>query len=119
MRALVLLCLLSLPGCVWSARDEGFAATGPAAFLYSAHTNTVITPNDDGVAERLRRDWIADAVQAHGMCPDGYVIDTRRYVPDAGGGAFANGGDILYAGRCLEAPIPPAVIKEEIRGERG
>ena len=99
MRALVLLCLLSLCGCVGSARNEGF--TGCCnKFYYSAHTNTVITENDDGVAERLRRDWIADALGAHHMCPAGYVIDTRRFVPDAWG-PFANGGNILYTGRCL------------------
>jgi len=109
MRLLALLCLLSLAGCVGSARVEGFAAKSPTAFLYSAHTNTVMAENDDGTAERLRRDWIADAVQAHGMCPLGYVIDSRRFVADADG-PFGNGGDILYAGRCLEqtAPAPPA-----------
>jgi len=74
--------------------------SSPTAFLYSAHTNTVLTPNDDGTAERLRRDWIADAVQAHAMCAGGYVVDTRRFVPDAEG-PFGNGGDILYSGRCL------------------
>ena len=100
MRASALLCLCLLVGCVGSARVEGFGATGPASFLYSAHTNTVMTANDDGTAERMRRDWIADAVQANAMCPDGYVIDTRRYVPDAEG-PFGNGGNILYAGRCL------------------
>jgi hypothetical protein len=115
MRALVLLCLLSLAGCVGSARKEGFSVTGPTSFLYSAATNTVMTPNDDGVAERLRRDWIADAVQAHAMCPDGYVVDTRRFVPHA----TANGGDILYAGRCLEPPPPPVPAIEKVRGERG
>ncbi len=100
MRALAVLGLLSLAGCVGSARVEGFSATGPASFLYTAHTNTVMTANDDGTAERLRRDWIADAVQVHAMCLEGYVIDTRRLVPDAIG-PFANGGNILYAGRCL------------------
>jgi hypothetical protein len=100
MRPLALLCVFSLFGCVGSARVEGFAANGPAAFLYSAHTNTVMTKNDDGDAERLRRDWIADALQAHSMCGQGYVIDTRRFVPD-GDGQFGNGGEILYAGRCL------------------
>jgi hypothetical protein len=100
MRTLVLLCLLPLVGCVGTARDEGFSATGPQAFLYSAHTNTVITPSDDGGAERLRREWLADALGAHGMCHSGYVVDTRRYVPDANG-AFASGGEILYSGRCL------------------
>ena len=118
MRPLVLLCLLSLAGCVGSARKEGFSVTGPTSFLYSAATNTVMTANDDGVAERLRRDWIADAVQSHAMCPDGYVIDTRRFVPDAVG-AFANGGNIVYAGRCLEQPLAAPVQEKIIRGERG
>ena len=100
MRLFVLLFALALAGCVSTARVEGFTATGPKAFLYSAHTNTVMTENDDGTAERLRRQWIADALGAHGMCPAGYVVDTRRFVPDTVG-PFANGGDILYSGRCL------------------
>ncbi len=116
MRLVAPLCLLLLAGCVGSARIEGFTATGPTAFLYSARTNPVMTENDDGTAERLRRDWIADALQAHAMCADGYVIETRRFVPDANG-PFGNGGDILYAGRCLQqgAPPPPPVL----RGEKG
>lgn len=100
MRAFALFCALSLAGCVGTVREEGFAASGPASFLYSAHTSAVMTENDDGAAERLRRDWIADALQAHAMCPVGYVVDTRRFVPDARG-LFGNGGEILYAGRCL------------------
>jgi hypothetical protein len=118
MRPLALICLFSLVGCVGSARVEGFAASGPSSFLYSAHTNTVLTANDDGTAERLRRDWIADALQAHAMCRDGYVIDTRRLVPDAEG-PFGNGGEILYAGRCLEATAPAPPPEEYPRGERG
>jgi hypothetical protein len=119
MRPLVLCCLLSLAGCVGSARVEGFTATAPAAFLYSARTNTVMTENDDGTAERLRRDWIADAVQAHAMCADGYVIDTRRFIPEADG-PFGNGGDILYAGRCLvQGAPPPLPVEENVRGEKG
>jgi len=127
MRALALLCLLSLAGCLGSVRQEGFATTGPISFLYSAHTNTVMTANDDGEAERLRRDWLADALKAHAMCPDGYVVDTRRFVPDAIG-LFGNGGDILYIGRCLQPLPPPApaikekqeiYINEKIRGEKG
>jgi hypothetical protein len=100
MRALVLLCLLSLAGCVWSARVESFTATSSGTFVYAAQTNTVLAPNDDGAAERLRRDWIADAVLAHAMCPGGYVIDSRRFVP-AGQEPVANGGQVFYAGRCL------------------
>jgi len=83
-----------------TARVEGFTATAPGAFLYSAQTNTVMTENDDGAAERIRRDWLADAVQAHGMCHDGYAVDTRRFIP-AAEGRFGNGGWIFYTGRCL------------------
>ncbi|HEX3861989.1 MAG TPA: hypothetical protein VHY35_09900 [Stellaceae bacterium] len=100
MRALALVCLLSLVGCVGSDRIEGFTASGPNSFLYSAHTSAVMTENDDGTAERLRRDWMADALQAHAMCPLGYVVDTRHFVPEANG-PFGNGGNILYTGRCL------------------
>jgi hypothetical protein len=114
MRMLAVVCLLSLAGCVGSARVEGFAASGPASFLYSARTNTVMTANDDGTAERLRRDWIADALRVHSMCPNGYVIDRRHLVPDAIG-PFGNGGEILYAGHCL-VDAPP---KEVPRAERG
>jgi hypothetical protein len=118
MRTVVLLCFLSLAGCVGTDRVEGFTATGPSAFLYSAHTSTVLTSNDDGTAERIRRDWIADALQAHAMCGSGYLIDTRRFVPEANG-AFGNGGDILYAGRCLGAPSVVAPPPPPARGERG
>jgi hypothetical protein len=119
MRMLVLCCLFSLAGCVGSARNEGFAANGPDSFLYSARTNTVMTENDDGVAERLRRDWIADALQAHAMCPTGYVVDRRHYVPNVDG-PFGNGGEILYAGRCLGDNMAPAPPPEAYpRGERG
>src|SRR5438270_3257578 len=114
MRLLALFCVVSLIGCVGSVHQEGFSATGPGAFLYSARTNTVMTANDDGTAERLRRDWIADALQAHAMCPVGYVVDRRHYVPDANG-PFGNGGEILYAGRCLQ-DNPPTPPEEQRRG---
>lgn len=113
-----ILYLVSLAGC-GTARVEGFTASSPTAFLYSAHTNTVMPANQDGVAERIRREWLADAVQAHGMCADGYVVDSRRLVPEVNG-RFGNGGDILYAGRCLrEAPIPAPPPAVSVRGERG
>src|SRR3954453_19592489 len=102
MRALLLLCpvalFLSLAGCAEQPRIEGFTATGPHSFLYEAHTNTVMTPNDDGDAERIRRYWIADAVMVNALCMQGYVVDTRRFVPDP----FGNGGAIRYVGRCLD-----------------
>jgi len=118
MRALALVCLLpvgllSLTGCVGSDRHEGFTATGPGSFLYSAHTSTVMTENDDGAAERIRQGWLVAALKAHDMCADGYVVDTRRFVPDAptpSGPQFSNGRDIVYAGRCLTPISPPPVI---------
>ena len=114
MRPLALFCLISLVACVGTDRHEGFAATGPNTFLYSARTSTVMTENDDGAAEQIRRDWLAAALKAHDMCPGGFVIDTRRFVPGpptASGPQFSNGGDIVYAGRCITpgAPPPPAV----------
>ena len=130
MRAFVLFCLLPLAGCLGTVHQEGFSATGPTTFLYTAHTSTVMTENDDGAAEQLRRDWIANALKAHAMCLAGYVVDTRRFVPDAIG-PYGNGGDILYRGRCIgEIPSPPPPVVEEkreeqlyindkIRGERG
>ena len=103
MRSLAVICLLSLAGCVGTPdqpRVEGFGAPDALHFVYSAQTNTVMSENDDGVAERLRRDWLAEALRAHGMCYDGYVVDTRRLVVDPDG-PFANGGNIVYSGRCL------------------
>jgi hypothetical protein len=113
MRALLLLCLVPLAGCVGSDRHEGFTATGPASFLYSAQTSTVMTENDDGAAERIRQGWLAAALKAHAMCGDGFVVDTRRFVPGpptASGPQFSNGGDILYSGRCLIAGAPAVPI---------
>lgn len=114
VHALALCGLVCLAGCVGTARVEGFTATGPESFLYSAHTNTVMTENDDGTAERLRRRWIADAVQAHGMCRSGYVVDTRSFLPNADG-PYGNGGEILYKGRCLGEglPTPPPVVEKK------
>jgi hypothetical protein len=103
MRLLALLCLISLAACVGTDRNEGFTATGPDTFLYSARTSTVMTENDDGVAERIRRDWLAEALKAHTMCTNGFIVDTRRVVPGSpteAGPQFSNGGDIVYAGRC-------------------
>jgi hypothetical protein len=104
MRALVLLCLIPLAACVGTDRREGFTATGPNSFLYSARTSTVMTENDDGTAERIRQDWLVEALKAHAMCANGFVVDKRRFLPgpptDAGP-QFSNGGDILYTGRCV------------------
>jgi hypothetical protein len=128
MRVLVLLSLLPLGACAWDPDFSACAGFGQPVvdvnrvaycagfedrvrveslvpgengnFAYAAQTNTVLTENDDGVAERIRRDWLAQALRAHAMCEAGYVVDTRRLVQRATG-PFANGGDIVYAGRCL------------------
>jgi hypothetical protein len=105
MRALLLFCpgvlavMLAgaLAGCAEQPRVEGFTATGPRSFLYEARTNTVMTPNDDGTAERIRRYWIADAVMVNALCMQGYEIERRSYVADPVG----NSGAIRYTGHCL------------------
>ena len=103
MRALAfILAVATVPlvGCANDVRVVNLAAGTGGTFSFSARTNTVITENDDGAAERIRRDWLAEALTAAGMCRAGYVVDSRQFVqPD--GGLFANGGDIVYAGRCL------------------
>jgi hypothetical protein len=103
MRAFAVFCLIPLAGCIGSDRHEGFTATGPQSFLYSARTSTMMTANDDGEAERIRRDWLVAALKTHAMCANGFVIDTRRYVPNPPtetGPQFSAGGNIVYAGRC-------------------
>ena len=113
MRVLALLCLVPLAACVGADRHEGFTATGPNSFLYSAETSTMMTENDDGAAERIRQGWLVAALKAHAMCADGYVVDTRRFVPGpptASGPQFSNGGDIVYSGRCLGPGVMPVVV---------
>ena len=103
MRALVLAGLVSLAGCIIDndrVRVESFAADTPVTFTFSVATNTVMTANDDGEAERIRRDWLAEELNVHAMCGAGYVIQTRRFA-QPWDGLFGNGGDVVYTGRCL------------------
>ena len=100
MRALVLVCLAALAGCNDPVRVENFTADTSTTFTYDAWTNAVMTANDDGAAEQIRRDWLAEALAAHGMCAAGYVVETRRF-EQPWEGPFGNGGDIVYSGRCL------------------
>lgn len=104
MRALVLAGLVSLAGCIIDndrVRVESFAADTPATFTFGVATNTVMTANDDGEAERIRRDWLAEELDAHAMCGAGYVIQTRSFA-QPWVGLFGNGGDVVYTGRCLQ-----------------
>jgi hypothetical protein len=103
MRVLILASMIILAGCIIDndrVRVDSFTADTPQTFTYSAQTNTVMTENDDGAAEQIRRDWLAEALAANGMCGAGYVIETRRFV-QPWEGLFGNGGDIVYSGRCL------------------
>ena len=103
MRAVVVPFLFGLAGCIIDndrVRVDNFTPDTPATFTYSAQTNTVMTANDDGAAEQIRRDWLAETLTANGMCGAGYVIETRRFV-QPWEGPFGNGGDIVYTGRCL------------------
>ncbi len=106
MRVVALLCVLALAGCVGSARKEGFAQTGPNGFIYSAHTNTVMTENDDGVAERIRRDWIADCAEGARYVRQRLCRRSRAASSPRSDGPFGNGGDIVYAGRCVTLAPP-------------
>jgi hypothetical protein len=128
MRVPTLACLVSfvsiasLGGCIDNdeVRVQSFSAGANGSFTYSTHTNTVMTPNDDGAAERIRRVWLAQSLEAQGVCRGGYVVYQRRLVvpPQAAALAgtpgsvvpavapsapayFGNGGDVVYSGSCL------------------
>jgi hypothetical protein len=100
----VVLAIATMPlaGCGSAVRWTYLAPGANGTFIFGARTNTVMTENDDGAAERIRRDWLADSLTTGGVCRAGYVVDNRRFV-QYDGGPFANGGDIVYAGRCLAA----------------
>jgi hypothetical protein len=103
MRALILASLACLAGCVGftdRTRVDSVVRLPYGRFVYSVHTNTIMTQNDDGAAEEIRREWLAGTLGFNGMCPLGYVVDSRGYVVDAVG-PFGNGGDIVYYGHCL------------------
>jgi hypothetical protein len=128
MRVLAVACLVpvvsfaSLAGCIDNdtLRVQNFSAGANGSFTYSAHTDTVMTENDDGAAEQIRRDWLAQTLQAQGVCRGGYVVYQRRLVVPPQGTAlagtpgsvnpavaptppayFGNGGDVVYSGNCL------------------
>ena len=69
-----------------------------------------MTENGDGEAERIRRDCLAEAVTAHGMCDAGYVVETRPLVePNL---PSSNAHDVVYTGRCLfGSTVPPPRVE--------
>jgi hypothetical protein len=113
------LCFAALSGCADTdrVRVQSFLPGPAGTFTYSARTNTVMSANDDGGAEKIRRDWLAETLNAYGMCKGGYVIYQRELVvppqrPALGPSgaspqnpdpnlAFGNTGDVVYSGACL------------------
>jgi hypothetical protein len=89
-----------LVGCNDRLKIESFTVNPDGSFVYVAQTNTVMTPNDDGEAEQIRRDWLAEELREHDLCAPGYVIETRRLAP-APEQPDSNAHDIVYTGRCL------------------
>jgi hypothetical protein len=103
MRAFVLASLLLLGGCNDRLRVDSFSVNPDGTYVYTAQTNTVMTENDDGEAEQIRRDWLAEQLSERDMCPSGYVVEIRRLVP-APEPPPNNAHDVIYTGRCLSAP---------------
>ncbi len=124
MRASVFACLVSavslaaLGGCIDNdrVRVQSLSAGPNGTFTYSARTNTVMTENNDGAAEQIRRDWLAETLEARGMCNGGYVVYRRQLeIPPQSAALtapsspanpdptsfFGNGGDVVYTGSCL------------------
>ena len=100
VRMLAFAGLVLLGGCNDQLKVVSFEADPAGTFVFTAQTNTVMTENDDGEAEQIRRDWLADELNARGMCAAGYFVEIRRLVepPDA---PSSNAHDVVYSGRCL------------------
>ena len=99
MRMLAFAGLVLLGGCNDRLRVVSFEADPAGTFVFTAQTNTVMTENEDGEAEQIRRDWLADELNARGMCSAGYFVEIRRLEPpDA---PSSNAHDVVYSGRCL------------------
>ena len=99
----VLAAIVPLAGCLIDndrVRVDSFAVNPDGTFTFDALSNTVMTENDDGAAEEIRRDWLAEALASRGLCGAGYLIETRQLVvpPEPAG----NTRDIVYTGRCLQ-----------------
>jgi hypothetical protein len=103
VRALAVIAFTLLVGCIIDndrVRVDSFAVNPNGTFVYTAQTNTVMTPNSDGEAEEIRRNWLADELSARDMCSGGYVVETRQLVQPAEAPA-GNAHDVVYTGRCL------------------
>jgi len=106
------LSVAALAGCAFNdrVRIQSFTPGANGSFVYSVATNTVMTANDDGAVEQIRRDWLAETLEQQGRCRGGYVIYRRTLVvppqllalsPPPDELTFGNGGDVVYSGTCL------------------
>lgn len=104
VRAHSLACLILLGGCGIIGNEplrvESFALNPDGTFVFAAKTNTVMTENDDGEAEQIRRGWLAEELTEHDICGAGYVIETRRLTP-LPEEPVSNAHNVVYTGRCL------------------
>ena len=100
VRMLAFASLVLLCGCNDHVRVVNLEADPAGTFVFTAQTNTVMTENDDGEAEQIRRDWLADELNARGMCAAGYFIEIRRLVEPLDAPS-SNAHDVVYTGRCL------------------
>jgi hypothetical protein len=78
-----------------------FWPQGERTFAFLARASLGRSAGAGGSAEAERIDWIRDALAAHGMCPDGWIITERT--PLRRGRTALLGypdHDILYRGIC-------------------
>src|SRR5260370_28840329 len=84
MGAFVLALMIGLAGCIDNdrVRVDSFSSDPAGTFTFSVQTNTVMTENDDGEAEQIRQEWLAEALNVEAMC-NGGTVDTPITHPDA------------------------------------
>src|SRR5947209_7507602 len=103
--------LVLLLACNDHVRVVNFEADPAGTFVFTAQTNTVMTENDDGEAEQIRRDWRAGVAQigalATGIGADHDEIGTGAlvFVGNAGRDHDDVAGVQLY--RCTALAAEP------------
>jgi hypothetical protein len=78
-------------------------AVGGDAFEYRADTTLFLGPRPDGIAERLRLDWLATRLAIEGRCAEGYALLSREFVPRYDDAYGSPAGAVVYRGRCAPA----------------
>lgn len=98
--AVAVLGFLALAGC--ASYDRGALAriepAGPGAYRFVATTDAAY-PLHSERAERIRLDWLRQAVEENGACPRGYAVESRT--PLLRARRLVDFHDVHYAVRCL------------------